>query len=213
MTVHRFPLYYLPPDTPRPIHLVHLGGIRVADGIGPLDAHECERGGTIYGGPWDDQTLPLWKKTKAGWWMALGAAEPHHLARLDPLHGRLVPGKAAHLWLVPRLLQVVPDFGLEVAVAKEYRDYGWHPPASLRPLLQRLRDLFTWTPEAAEPGVPDDETVQLVADILALNYHLSVHELAVTGWLDQALVLNVLNAAAGITDAQEQLQATRGAAP
>lgn len=203
-TRHRFPLYYLPPGMARPAHLVHAGGITVAQRVGPMDAHEAERGGAIFGGPWDDQTLPLWKKTKAGWWIAVGGAEPHHLARLEPLPGRLVQGQAGHLWLVPRLLRVVPDFGLEAAVPKEFRDYGWHAPAHLVPLMERLRDLFLWTPEAGTT-TPDDATVQLVADILALNYHVSLHELAVTGWLTQDLVLQVLSAAAGLLDAQDAL--------
>lgn len=203
---HRFPLYYLPPGMPRPAHLVHLGGIQVAPTVGPQDASPADRGGTIYGGTWTPASLPLWRKSRAGWWMALGDAAPHHLARLYPIDGRLVPGNApGHLWLVPRLLAFRDDYGLVGAVPQEFRDYEWKAPARLAPLMDRLRALLSWTPDGEAPPVPDADTTQLAVDLLAINYHLTLDELTLAGWLTDALVLAVLAAASGQADLADRL--------
>ena len=198
--LYQFPLYYLPPGMPRPTHLVHAGGISLVENVGPADALPHEVGGTIYGGPWAPESLPYWKKTKAGWWVAWGDAKPHHLARLYPIDGPLIQGTGDHHWMVPKLLQFRPGFGLQSAVPAEFRDYEWRPPVHIEPLIQRLRRFALWTPDGDLPPTPDDQTLQLAIDILALNYHLSIHELSVTGWLTDDLVGRILSAAIGLMD-------------
>lgn len=195
----RFPLYYLPPGLARPGHIVHQGGIRVVEDIGPMDAAPGERGGTIIGGAWDDRTLPLWKKTQAGWWVAMGGATPVQVARLVPIDGALVPGKdPSQSWLVPRLLRWRDGHGLVSAVPNEFRDYQWQAPAHLEPLMLKLRCMFYWQAEGEVPEVPDAEAVQLAADLLGLNYHITLDELTVAGWITDRLVLDILSTAVGL---------------
>lgn len=195
----RFPLYYLPKGMPRPAHLVHQGGIAVSASTGPTDATEAERGGTIFGAAWDDRTLPLWRKTQAGWWVAMGSATPMQFSRMVPVEGAIIPGKDPdHRWLVPSLLRWRDGFGLVSAVPAEFRDYQWQAPAHLEPLLVKLKCLFYWQAEGDVPEVPDDEALRLAVDILALNYHISLDELTVSGWLTDRLVLEVMRTAVGL---------------
>lgn len=195
----RFPLYYLPPGMKRPVHIVHQGGGGVGASIGPDGASDDERGGTIYGSAWDDRTMPMWKRTQAGWWVAMGDATPMQLARLVPMEGDLVPGsKPGHSWLVPRLLRWRDGYGLVSAVPAEFRDYQWQPPPHLEPLMVKLKCMFYWQKDSEVPEVPDDEAVDLAVQILALNYHITIHELTVEGWLSDVLVLAVLRTAAGL---------------
>lgn len=197
--VPRFPLYYVPPGKQRPAHIVHQGGIRVVDGVGPEDAGPDERGGTVFGSAWDPRALPLWRKTQDGWWLAMGTATPVQLARLAPLDGAIVPAhQPGQSWLVPRLLHWRDGHGLVSAVPNEYRDYQWQPPLHLEPLMLRLRSVFYWERGGEVPEVPDAETVQLAVDILALNYHVSLHELTLAGWITDRLVLDVLRTAVGL---------------
>jgi hypothetical protein len=197
-----FPLYYLPPDVPRPGHVVHQGVISVLRHVGPEDAAEHERGGVILGGPWDDRAAGLWRRTQAGWWVAMGGAAPEHLARLAPMDGPIVNGHlAGHRWMVPRLMRWRDGHGLVSAVPNEFRDYAWQAPAALEPLMLRLRTLFYWQRGGEIPEVPDGETVDIAVDLLALNYHVSIHELTIAGWLSDRFVLDILRAAVGLDDA------------
>lgn len=197
----RWPLYYVPPGMQRPAHILHKGGIGVGPNIGPVDATPQERGGTIFGAGWDDRTLPFWKKTTEGWWLALGPALPMHLLRLSPMGGSLVRGaKPEHAWLVPRLLRWQDDVGLVSAVPTEFRDYAWQPPAHLEPLMIKLRCMFFWTPEGEVPAVPDTEAIDLAIAMLQQNYHISIHEMTADGWMTDVLAIMMLRNGAGMDD-------------
>lgn len=196
----RWPVYYLPPGMPRPDHVVHLGGSNLRADIGPADATPHERGGTLWGGAWDPRLGTLLKKTAAGWWVALGSAQPHHLARLEPVDGLDIDGVNGHRWMVPTLLKARESFGWVSALPREFRDYQWRDPERFLGIQDRLRHLITWEARGQVPDVPDAETTQMAADILAVNYHISLHELSLGGWLDEALVIRILMAACALGD-------------
>ncbi len=203
-TAIRFPVYYNTTGIPND-HWVHRGGAGLAAGIGPADATDAERGGYLFGAQaWVPALAPLLKKTRASWWVALGDAAPHHLARIAPIPGPIVPGaRDGHSWMVPRLLRWQPGHGFVAAIPLEFRDYTWQVPVHLEGIIERLRHFLLGALRISnqiatvDDIVPDAETTRIAIDLLKINYHISEHELSVGGWLTDALAGAILLAASG----------------
>jgi hypothetical protein len=100
--------------------------------------------------------------------------------------------------MVPQLLTIQPDGQAGYAIL-ERRDYSWRPPIVLENLMDRLRNSVT------NGNMSDDDAVVLIADILAVNYWISYHELELSGWLNPEMMAKIIEAAAGITAAKRLL--------
>jgi hypothetical protein len=198
------PLAYLPPgpDHLRLPHWPEIAPIQVRQAIGPDGCPEDARGGYVIGCGrvvgWDEDRAATYQQTRDGWWLSLAGCQPGDLMRLRVMDGEEIPGlHPGHTWVVPRLLQPCAD-GLVCVAPMELRDYTWQPPLALVPLLFALRSVIT--PDVGSP-LTDDEVTALAVDVLAVNYHVSMHELTLGDgrpWLDQRMVLRIITAATGL---------------
>lgn len=194
------PRWYIPPGIPMPTHLPPLPRLHVLPEHGPGGCDDGERGGVVVSADgWVPARAGCFRKTRAGWWVDLGGTAPQGLARLSVTAGTAIPMGGGHL-LVPHLLRVDPDAGLVYAGTTEFRDYAWQPPQAIAELLWKIKAVVQW--QDGHDPLDDDAVTSLAVAVLAVNYHLSIHELAITGWLTSDLVTRILVIASGLEQAQ-----------
>jgi hypothetical protein len=198
------PLAYLPQNL-KPLRLPHwpeIAPVQVRPAIGPEGCPDEDRGGYVLGCGravgWDEDRAGTYMRTRDGWYLSLAGCAPCDLMRLRVLDGDEVDGLLpGQVWLVPRLLQPYAD-GLVCVAPLELRDYAWRPPLELEPLLWNLRAMIG--PDIGSP-LTDDQVTALAVDVLAVNYHISIHELTLGDgrpWLSQPLVVRILTVACGL---------------
>lgn len=192
-----FPPYYCPPGVDLPRHAGWHGLVGPAQVVPDYSPDGLP--GFYWGGaPYDALTKGLWQLTRAGWYVLLMDREPAHLARYTLIEGPTIEGvEPDQHWLVPQLLRWHLKAGFVSAVPEVFKDYEWAPPASFRPLMERLRACMLLGATELVPMVSDEECVQLAIDLLAVNYHISKHELTLRGWLHTEMVLRIIAGAGG----------------
>jgi hypothetical protein len=200
-----FPLYYIPPGIEIPGHINTKGVdlFRARPGMMPDcmrtdDGAKQTEGGLMIGGQLSEHVSRLFQKTSEGWAVALGNVTPRNLARARGIGGRVIPGREpGQEWCVPTLLQIVqlPDGSrsLTGAIPKEYRNYQWQTPQEYYGVIDKLGAFLR---SDSDPTL--DEMLNIAADILAVNYNISKHELSVSGWIDEPMLLRVINAAVNV---------------
>jgi hypothetical protein len=192
-----FPAYYLPPGMELPSHV---GWPRL---LGPqrLKASASPDGleGLYWGPGWDDALRQSWTRTRAGWWILwTGGERPEHFARLSTMPGEAIPGtQPDHRWLVPQLLRWDPEALLACAVPEVLRDGAWLPPQHLIGILEQLRAMALCQVQPM-PAIKDQEAIDLAVSVLQLNYHISLIELEVAGWMTTRFLAQTIEAAAGV---------------
>lgn len=170
------PLYYCPEAIARPSHIWHVAPNRVLAGYG-VDG----KGGTTYGGAWQpDRT---WTASKDGWYVSVDGVEPDGLMRAGAL-----PGHAVGAWLAPAILRHDGT-----ACVGYWTEDGFRVPAHLAGIVDRLR--ATLRHYQTEPGYATADTAQLAADLLAVNYHVSMVELGAMAVLTPQAVKAIFFAA------------------
>lgn len=169
------PSYYCPADITRPEHIKQRAPARQ---VGPDGAQ-----GMVYGRPYDP--AETWMQTEAGWWVCLDGVEPRALMRVNAM-----PGLTVGPWVVPHLmrLDLTPVIG-------HFGPGGLVVPRHIAPIIERLRAVSC-------TGSVEFEHAQLAADILALNYHVSLHEIGIMEWLPLHQVWELIDAATGCTKDQ-----------
>jgi len=173
------PLYYCPDGVARPSHIRAVAPTRVLPGFG-VDG----KGGTVYGGAWrQDRT---WIDSKQGWQVSLDGVEPGDLMRSSA-----IPGCAVGDWLAPAILRHDGT-----ACVGYWTADGFQVPPHLAGIVDRLR--ATLRLYQAEPGYANAETARLAADLLAINYHVSMVELGALAVLTPQAVKSAFFAAWGI---------------
>ncbi len=171
------PLYYCPPGVERPAHIRALAPNQLVAGAGP-----DQGGGVTYGGAYEPQEN--YHQAPSGWWCCLTGVGPRDLLRANA-----VPGFAIAGWMIPQVLR--PD-GQGTAAVGFWTDAGFRVPAHLEPVVHALRALLDYTGPIAE------EHARLAADLLAVNYHVTLFELGHLAVLTNAFSWAVLSAASGI---------------
>ena len=150
-----------------------------------------------YGPNYDDATKDAWEQTSAGWWILWDGARPEHFARLRTMKGMGVEGaQDGHRWLIPQLLQWDPESILVCAVDEIYRQGTWEPPVHLVPILEGLRAIAMAKVQPIRT-VTDPEALELGMAVIALNYHISIVEMDLGGWMSSGFLTRTLCAAAG----------------
>jgi hypothetical protein len=171
------PSYYCPPGIDRPAHIKQRHGVPRQRGPDGLE-------GTVYGRPYDPMT-DMWTQTDAGWYVCLDGVEPRDLMRVNSM-----PGITVGQWVVPHLMRL--DL---TPVVGHFGPGGLIVPRHIAPIIERLRAVEC-------TGAVEFAHAQLAADILALNYHVSMHEIGLAEWLPLYQVWELLDAAVGCTREQ-----------
>ncbi len=200
------PRYYVPQGVEAPKHILFPGPMELYAGHGPDVADGGCGGGRLYGAQEFVDGEPGWSKTEAGWYLCMSdGCCPQHLIRLDT-HPRIVRWKhvdgvvKGHAWRVPVLLQ--PDRVPEIpgrepdtyvsALDSVWTKEGWKDPDDLATIQRLLLEVALNIGKAEDFDTSERELVQVVAAVLGLGHHVSVHELERSGWLSKALLLRVL---------------------
>ncbi len=170
------PHYYCPTGTEAPQHIRQASPIRIMSGFGP-DAAKV--GGTHYGGT-PDWSLP-WVDSGDGWWYAVAGVHPSTMLRIDAIKG-LAVGE----WIVPTLMRADGTAALGYWSA-----HGFIVPQPYAAVIERLRIVIDDTTYR-------DQHAELAVDILALNYHISIHELGEFRTLTIESVPAILRSACGV---------------
>lgn len=174
------PGYVIPSGIPRPAHIRFLGGSGLVAGAGP---DGCD--GLAYGRTYHREEAHLYQKAAGAWYVCLDGVTPRDLLRTNSLHSTFAVGG----WMVPHILRdaesVAPVIGYWTAA-------GFQVPAGLAPLIDGLRAAVDYVGPIAL------EHARLAADVLALNYHVSMDELGMMGALTNAAVWRIIEAAVGI---------------
>lgn len=178
------PIYYCPPGIPRPDHIRHQAPNQCMDLCAPTGVPASESGGAIYGGAYDADHV--YEKTAAGWWVYLRGDSR------DLVRSNRIPGFDCGGWLVPRLID------LHGAPVVGYFDAtGFVVPTPLAPLVQRLQALLDQS-NIDHHQQPTADQAQLAADILAVNFHVTLHELGLGHLLTPSAVWGIIKAAVSI---------------
>ncbi len=200
-----YPCYYVPAGVTKPAHCPWLAPAQ-------LDAAASPDGtdGFYWGGaPYDPRERELWHKTLDGWWLNIAGRDPGHLARLTLIPGPVLVGtNEMHMWMVPQLLRWHPEAALVSAIPEVLRvskdgGYAWAPPEHLAPIMDRLRAMLLLGVSDTIPIISDDDARDLAISVLALNYHVSIHELAIAEWLNTDFVRRIIEAASGVQELRE----------
>lgn len=210
-----FPLYYFPPGIVIPSHLRERGRptLQVAKGVGPQGCTPEETGGKFWGA---DETAPLmatpmFKRSRFGWWCALGNAQPQNLHRFEgSTPGFTINGhQPGQRWHIPTLLKKEDGIGYTSVIDPVYVDGEWRIPGKYRELTQQLVTLFEKVDGYLEST--HEEKLELVEKILALNYHLTIAELEFYEWLTPVLCWKII--VATLRHAGEMIQVEDEKAP
>lgn len=172
------PVYYCPPGVPRPEHIRAIAPVNTVDYGGGPDG----LGGMTYGGA--ASTELTWEKAGA-WYFAQRCAPvdlPRATMRTNAIDGSVIAG-----WLVPAIL------GAEgVSIVGYFGPDGFVIPERYRGIVEELRALVDYR------GVITDQMADLATRIIALNHHVSAHEIGATQTLTRPVVAAVIFAACGI---------------
>jgi len=203
-----YPAVFCPDGVPRPPHIRHVTPFgTTAEGSPSTD----RKAGTLWSPVSIDNIRGPWIETKGkggGWWVALGdTTQPRHLARIRIMSGDTVFTERRVPFIVPQLLRWHPTAGVLSALTLEYRDYAWKTPAEFEAISQRVRDAVESPADA--PGLPNDDVLALAVDLLAINYHISIHELTLMGWMDELFMARVVMAAAGVGEIRRTIEQAR----
>jgi len=203
----RYPGYYVPTGVTVPAHM----GWHGLQGGMDIYAHGPDGGaGKHFGARYDSLQAASYVRTAAGWYVAMVGRSPGDFARLETLAGAAIKGAVSgHTWLVPQLLKITPEARFLVAVPQVFTLAGWMPPVALRSILERLRGILSLTAASEVPARVEDDTeaTQLAVDILAINYAISLDELAAAEWLTTTMVKDIITVASGAHDALQALAA------
>jgi hypothetical protein len=160
--------------------------------------------GTLWASLPLDQISGEWRATPDGWWLNVsGVRTPGALVRMRMVDGLVVRSRTpGHAWVVPQLLRWNLAAGTITAIPSVWQDFARIPADDLADLLDRLRAAVQERPPI---GMPTERTMHLAAELLALNYHTSLHELSALGWLDAEVVTQIVYGAAGWYSMKQQL--------
>jgi hypothetical protein len=191
-----FPLYYFPKGMKIPGHLREQGRpvLQVPRDVGPIGCAENENGGKFWGA--DETTpllaTPLFKRTRFGWFIAMGNAGPENMHRFEGVtKGHIINGlQPGHRWHIPCLLKKENGVGFTSVVEPVYVDGEWRVPVKYRLLTQQLVSLFEQVDGYLE--TTREQKLELVEKILALNYHISIAELEFSEWLTPVLCWKII---------------------
>lgn len=172
------PSYFCQEGIPRPHHIKHTVPLPLLPGKGPEGLS-----GVMYGRPYDPSDV--YAQTGAGWWMCLDGVLARDLVRTNCL-----PGKIVGNWLVPQLL----DLDGTTATCGYWGPSGYIVPDVYAPIVDALRSLIDEAPGLTCTA----QQASLAADILALNYHVSLFELGYWASLTPTAVWAILQAAVGV---------------
>ncbi len=167
------PSYYCPEGIYRPTHIKQRHGV-------PRQAGPDGGTGTVYGRPYD--AADAWARTDAGWWVCLDGVDPRDLMRVNAM-----PGITVGPWVVPHLMRL--DL---TPVVGHFGPGGLVVPRHVEPIIERLRAVSC-------TGRVEFEHAQLAADIIALNYHVSLHEIGLAEWMPLHQVWELIDASTGCT--------------
>ena len=170
------PRYFCPAGVELPAHVNPIEPIRIIAGFGP-DA--AKAGGMHYGGTPDWESV--WMDTGEGWWLSIAGVHPSSMMRVDAIRGFAV-GE----WVVPTLLRADGTAAIGYWSAR-----GFCVPSPYAAVIERLRIVRDDTSY-------NDMHAALAVDILALNYHVSIHELGEMRALTVEFVTDVLRSASGV---------------
>lgn len=170
------PIYWTADQVP-PAHIRTKAPNRIADGKGPAKA-----GGWTWGGTYHEQDL--WHETAAGWWVTLEGVTPKDLLRVNA-----VPGFGVRGWLVPQVLRG------EVCIIGHWTDQGFQVPDAVAPVVEALRSMLD------ETSFTTERHMRTAVAGLAINYHVTIHELGILEMLTHEAVREILMAMAGIPTA------------
>lgn len=178
------PIYYCPPGVPRPAHIRHEAPNALLPGIAPAGVPESAAGGMLYGGAFDAEHV--YQPTSAGWYVHL-RGDSRDIVRRNRIPGYDVAG-----FLVPRLVDLhgAPVVGF-------FDASGFRVPDPLLSIVDRLQALLQST-DLDHHRQPTPEHAQLAADILAVNFCVSLHELGLGQHLTPSTVWAIITAAVSI---------------
>jgi hypothetical protein len=206
MLAPRSPRYYAPPGVDLPAHARITAGHPLRRGVGPDVAGGGPGGGRVTG-PYAPGE-PDWIKTPAGWWVhacAVPAAQGGKpVLPPDLLRDSALPGVAVGLWLVPQLLN--PDGTWSGARFLRFADDGslaWSPRemAEHRDVANRLRGVLRLRADPAWRERSADllpELTDLAVRLLAINHHISAHELVAWNWMMEGDVIPFVMGGLGV---------------
>lgn len=169
------PLYLVAEGVNRPQHIQGVAPAPLVDGV-PLPC----RGATYNGAAFEAME---WKDSGQGWHVAYRHESlPASTFRENAIRGHLVRG-----WLVPLLVDLNG-----VAAVGYFGPNGWTIPQKYQKQVSALLDCLDYKGEVT------DAHARLAADILSLNYHVSLVELEHFQVLDRVMVSAVIFAACGV---------------
>lgn len=171
------PIYYCPTGVQRPAHIRDTAPVNTSESGSPDGGS-----GLCYGGRYEAGD---WQQTSAGWWYCL-RCPPDQLGRYT-LRTDAIPGFPVAGWIVPRIL----DRNCCAAVGY-YGANGWQIPEHLTNVVERMRSILDYT------GSVQDWHAGLAFDLLAINHHISMHEVERVRLLDRSTIIAVLFAAADL---------------
>jgi hypothetical protein len=176
--------WYIPRAlTPWPAHIPRVSPQQLADGCGP-----DKGGGMAWGAPFDQ--AGDWICAAAGFWFDRATITPGRTLRANARPGRVAAG-----FLVPHAINLDQS-----SVVGFWSESGWEVPAPWDDLVVRLR------PTRDYYGPVTADHAKLAADLIGLNYHVSLAELGALQVLTPQAINDVIGAAWGIS--QEELDAT-----
>jgi hypothetical protein len=206
--VNPYPLIYCPKGVKRPECCPWLAGMGLLSGKGPDVAEGGEGGGFCFPGPYRDGP---WLKTGAGWYVLLDGHKPQHLGRTQP-HPRIVKWQAVPghlpetLWRIPVMIapMVKPEGHPDKAACymsaldRVWSPAGWSAPVELEPIQRQLLALAEGVPLHDSAEERDRMIAMLAIDLMSLGQWVDADLIAAAGWLTDAVVIRVVEAACGI---------------
>lgn len=195
----RWPRYFVPDGVAPPVHMpwqhpgVHtMAGVTVLDGL----SGRC----------WPDgfRAEHDWQRTTEGWYLAGLPPAPEALLRGDyqAEQHRPVRDPATGLdWQVRQLLLIDGSSSLPATYGvRPDGTYGWIEEQEHSELIAELRGFRFGGKELMEQddGSLRDHLIDLAVRVLATSYHLSLHEIALAGWMQETSPVVIIEAAVGM---------------
>jgi hypothetical protein len=173
--MRRVPSYFCPAGVDRPSHIVCRAPSDQAGPGGVL--------GSVYGFPYEDGQR--WHKAgDTGWWCCVDGVHPAATLRVDRMPGSVMVGP----FLVPVLLALDGSCCVGYVSAE-----GFKIPQKYQAIVARLQECLHYQGRLTEAHAA------LAVDLIAINHHLTIHEIEAGEWLPIAQVWPIIEAASGIT--------------